>query len=557
MRDLKTRGASAAGLIAAAAGAVAQAPGADTAVRAWGWQSVSGIQFPADLRDVAQLSCAPHGELHGVAVTASGGFRSWGWDLGPPADLGPLLMVDTGNAGDYNPFVIALEVSGRVRCFGSNWAGACDVPASLGPAVHVAAGSAHSLAVDRRGRVWAWGWNIAGECEVPDDLPPARAVAAGESFSIAILRDGRVRSWGGGGWGYPGMPEGLGPIQKADGARGYAVLLSERGQVIALGGPQVPTDLRPVVDVAAGGEDQSHVVALQDNGTVRSWGNGAAGQTSVPADLGAVMQVTAGSHFQFALACTRNRRLLGSPQLVPFSFGNPRTWVAKGIAAPRAGAVVRVAARGQLGTATRFLTVRADGVLLGTIFGANTGAGSCTASPSVALLPISAEQFASMASDGAVDIRIEPSINATSAGCDTASLTVTLQYEGQIIDCDSNGVDDICQIESAPLLQDCNGNGLLDACEPMGSETDCDGNGVFDSCDISRGAPDEDSDGRIDDCELSYGDLNLDGTVDGLDLAALVAVWGIANPPYGDLNGDGLIQGADISFLLARWGPVP
>jgi len=543
-------------VIAALIGAVVPASAVDTAVRAWGWQAMSGMQFPADLRGVAQLACAPHGELHGVAVTASGGFRSWGWGFDPPADMGPLLMVDTGNLGGYNPFVIALEANGRVRCFGTNLIGACDVPASLGPASHVAAGSAHSLAVDHRGRVWAWGWNIAGECQVPEDLPPARAVAAGESFSIAILRDGQVRSWGGGGWGYPGIPVGVTGIQKADGARGFAVLLSQEGDVIGVGAPEAPQDLRPVVDIAAGGGDQRHVVALQDNGTVRSWGNGAAGQTAVPPDLSAVMQVTAGPYFQFALECTRNRRVLESPQLVPFSFGSPRTWVAKGISAPRAGAAIRITARGQLGTATRFLTVRADGVLLGTIFGANTGAGSCTASPSVALLPISAEQFESMASDGAVEIRIEPSINATSAGCDTALLTVTLQYEGQIIDCDGNGVDDICQIESAPLVQDCNGNGLLDACEPMGSETDCDGNGVFDSCDIARGAPDEDSDGRIDDCELAYGDLNLDGTVDGLDLAALLAVWGLTDPPYGDFNGDGIVSGADLTTLLARWGPV-
>jgi hypothetical protein len=370
---------------------------------------------------------------------------------------------------------------------------------------------------------------------------------------MAVLRDGKACWWAGGYWGYVGVPPGVTGIQKADGSGGFAVLLSREGQVIPWWAPTVPADLRPVVDVAAGG---GHVVALQDDGTVRAWGEGSLGQTAVPPDLGAAMQVTAGHYFQFALECTRNRRLVESPQLVPFSFGNPRTWVAKGIAAPRAGAVVRVAARGQLGTATRFLTVRADGVLLGTIFGANTGAGSCTASPSVALLPISSAQFASMASDGSVEIRIEPSINATSAGCDTASLTVTLQYEGQIIDCDSNGVDDICQIESAPLVQDCNANGLLDACEPMGSETDCDGNGVFDSCDISRGAPDEDSDGRIDDCELGYGDLNLDGTVDGLDLAALLAVWGIANPPYGDVDGDGAVGGADLTVLLARWGPI-
>ena len=48
-------------------------------------------------------------------------------------------------------------------------------------------------------------------------------------------------------------------------------------------------------------------------------------------------------------------------------------------------------------------------------------------------------------------------------------------------------------------------------------------------------------------------DLDANGTVDGADLAELLAGWG----PQGgkaDLNADGRVDGADLAELLARWG---
>jgi subtilisin family serine protease len=51
-------------------------------------------------------------------------------------------------------------------------------------------------------------------------------------------------------------------------------------------------------------------------------------------------------------------------------------------------------------------------------------------------------------------------------------------------------------------------------------------------------------------------DLNADGTVDGMDLAALLAAWGpcvTASCP-GDINSDDAVDGTDLSALLAAWG---
>ncbi len=50
--------------------------------------------------------------------------------------------------------------------------------------------------------------------------------------------------------------------------------------------------------------------------------------------------------------------------------------------------------------------------------------------------------------------------------------------------------------------------------------------------------------------ESNGADLNGDGVVDGQDLTALLACWGLA---CGDIDGDGTTSGTDLSALLAAW----
>ena len=54
------------------------------------------------------------------------------------------------------------------------------------------------------------------------------------------------------------------------------------------------------------------------------------------------------------------------------------------------------------------------------------------------------------------------------------------------------------------------------------------------------------------------GDLNVDGTVDGEDLALLLGAWGssclVQDPCFSDLNGDQTVDGADLAILLSAWG---
>ena len=68
--------------------------------------------------------------------------------------------------------------------------------------VQVAAGQYHSLAVDSSGRVLSWGWGLHGQCGVGGGvedcpaprpvprLPPAVRVAAGYAHSLALTQTG-------------------------------------------------------------------------------------------------------------------------------------------------------------------------------------------------------------------------------------------------------------------------------------------------------------------------------------------------------------------------------
>jgi hypothetical protein len=215
------------------------------------------------------------------------------------------------------------------------------------------------------------------------------------------------------------------------------------------------------------------------------------------------------------------------------------------------GVTLRIRAVGDFDLASEFLSVRIDGVPVGTAF--VTGASDCPSVADVANLSISAKQFNALAADGSVVIRLEASPAVSAAQCAAGSCDVRIFYDGMLADCDGDGTEDRCQLFADPSL-DCDRNGVLDSCQAVGSYPDCDGNQIPDSCDLEAGAQDKDGDAYLDVCEYARGDFDLDGTVAGADLAVLLALWGFPSPPIGDLNGDGIVAAADLSILLSNWG---
>ena len=124
--------------------------------------------------------------------------------------------------------------------------------------------------------------------------------------------------------------------------------------------------------------------------------------------------------------------------------------------------------------------------------------------------------------------------------------------KGDSTDFDSNDVPDDCQ-------PDCDADGYPDAWAiAQGLAPDCNANGFPDFCDIENDSKfDVNDNGIPDSCELARGDLNLDGCVNGSDLATMLGLWGFPDPPIGDLNGDQTIDGTDLATLLGNWEACP
>jgi hypothetical protein len=70
--------------------------------------------------------------------------------------------------------------------------------------------------------------------------------------------------------------------------------------------------------------------------------------------------------------------------------------------------------------------------------------------------------------------------------------------------------------------------------------------------------PDVDSNGTCDDYDRAaraFGDFDSSGSINGADLAALLAAWGpCTGPCEADLDTDGSVSGSDLAILLSRWG---
>ena len=92
---------------------------------------------------------------------------------------------------------------------------------------------------------------------------------------------------------------------------------------------------------------------------------------------------------------------------------------------------------------------------------------------------------------------------------------------------------------------DCNSDGIVDYGQILsGQLIDTDSNGIPDIC-------------EVDPCP---GDISGNGTVDGVDLTLLLGVWGtdgIGGEFDADITNDGIVGGADLTVLFSGWGPCP
>jgi alpha-tubulin suppressor-like RCC1 family protein len=187
------------------------------------------------------------------------------------------------------------------------------------PAIAIAAGYYHTVALKEDSTVVAWGDDAYGETSVPAGLDSIKAIAAGRVYTVALRENGTVVAWGDNSYGQMTIPVGLDSVMAiAAGAGGYhTVVLRENGTVVAwgwnnYGQTTVPAGLDSVIAIAAGGY---HTVVLRENGKVAAWGNNNYGQTTVPVGLDSVKAIAAGYGHTVALlergtTVVRNREII-------------------------------------------------------------------------------------------------------------------------------------------------------------------------------------------------------------------------------------------------------
>jgi alpha-tubulin suppressor-like RCC1 family protein len=201
--------------------------------------------------------------------------------------LATVSVEPTVAAGAYH--AVFLDKKGQVWAWGQNTAGQLGrgnanatpsgVPEKVGvlpPIQGIAAGAAHTLALDVEGQVWVWGQNASGQAGlgtaggtvlVPTKVPSLsgiQAVAAGANFSLALDEQGRLWAWG----------------QNTAGQVGIGSTSA------AVATPALVAGLPSLRAVAAG---LNHVLALDTGGRVWAWGQNSFGQVGTGGTSAAVL----------------------------------------------------------------------------------------------------------------------------------------------------------------------------------------------------------------------------------------------------------------------------
>lgn len=109
----------------------------------------------------------------------------------------------------YVSHSLALDVAGRLYCWGNDAGGLVKDFPSDECFLRAAAGYSHSVALrEANGQLYSWGSNLHGQVSStpggagfagissPSAYAPVCALAAGKEFSLAVLADGRLIGWG-------------------------------------------------------------------------------------------------------------------------------------------------------------------------------------------------------------------------------------------------------------------------------------------------------------------------------------------------------------------------
>lgn len=261
---------------------------------------------PERVPGLTNVTAVVAGGAFTCALATDGAVRCWGRNtdgqlgLGAPSDPGasvPMLVTALGAAETLaarDRHACAVTTDGRVACWGANEQGELgdgtrvsraapvEVTALAGHRiVALAAGAAHTCALERGGAPWCWGTNQLGELgdgtneshAVPERVPllaaeTVTALSAAGHHTCARQSDGTAWCWG----------------------------ANQAGQLGegTTGNISVPVPVTGIADAADLTAGDTFTCARRNNGTVWCWGDDRAGQlgTGVAIERTAPVRVT-------------------------------------------------------------------------------------------------------------------------------------------------------------------------------------------------------------------------------------------------------------------------
>jgi alpha-tubulin suppressor-like RCC1 family protein len=274
--------------------------------RAWGWgfnlfgtlgdNSVTNRATPVSVLGAVKTFCQiSGGGIHNLAIDKNG--RAWGWGYNyygqignnsatsqrtPVSVLGVVKTFCQISAGTYHS--LAIDKNGRAWGWGYNSQGQLGdnsvswraTPVSVAGTVktfcQISAGDYHSVAIDKNGSTWAWGDSASGQIgngtlgnsftfpvSTKGNTKTFCKITAGignnifSDFSVAIDKNGRA--WG---WGYNNYGQ-----------------LGDNSTTLRYTPVSVLGAVKTFCQISAGG---SHILSIDKNGRLWSWGYNASGQ---------------------------------------------------------------------------------------------------------------------------------------------------------------------------------------------------------------------------------------------------------------------------------------
>jgi len=227
-----------------------------------------------------------------------------------------------------------------------------------------------------------------------------------------------------------------------------------------------------------------------------------------------------------------------SPQLSPIGYGSPQSFSLTAPPPALSDVMLHFEAIADLGAYNERITVYINDVWVANVFGVAAGR-DCPDRPDWGQRIVQAADYNAAVAGGDAVITMVATEPVDPYQCDPFSyIVVSVEYEGNIGDCNSNGIPDDCDIAG-------------------GDSQDCQPNGIPDECDIAEGmSQDSNANGIPDECDCP-GDIDHDWDVDLSDLDQLLSSYGASSGATyegGDMDFDGDVDLTDLAMLLAAYG---